>query len=1338
VVVGLVLGLGSVCAQGVKIPLSPPPEAFPDAADQVVWPQRGYPVFAAGSAGHVGDWLFDAPAGKHGHVQTMPDGSLAFADGTPARFWGTTTVYGTTFPDKPEEIPQLADAIAARGYNLVRFHHNDVTWNGIGFAANSPEKTNGAVNPEMMDRLDRFAAELIKRGIYLYVDLIDSRELLPGDGILEQFPDLNPKEQGWKGVFPHPAVVAAWKKAADAFLTHKNPYTGRTWAEEPAVVTVEIINENGVFWDWSFKVSDSVTRWYDAAWNAWLLQKYGSREKLAATWTDANGVCGLFPDEDPAKGNVYRPRLVPLLDWNRPYRSKTRGAARINDYYTHLAETARAFYGGAVEHLRGLGYQGVILGSHELQGPINRYAETAAGSVGAHLYARPMPAWYARPSSGGSVTEGVDVKTTNWFSNIPRIKVDGLSSINGEWAAGAMMFRADANVAVAAATAFQGVDQSLHFSYAHRWARVRMPNYDTLYDYQAYRKAIGMTFSSSHDIPWMVVNRVCAPLFIRGDLAKPRYKVHIAYSDADVREQNLHALGLNGGNGTVGDAALFLPLLHDVESSFFDTVYEGNADVVFTTGRSASGDYRRAKHAVIVGDNPWCDPYHKTRDLGRPARTVWPQLKTADLKQVEFTVSWPYAEPRVLRYASYEGAIETSSLPAGAQAIGRSADGTHCLGWLDDKYLVLPNGRAFGRQIGDQRWLYRLYLAAAKRWGIDTGPNSADADFYQADTGELTVDWGHGTLVLDTPRTQGFSGLPGWRPENRTRDLTCTLDAPYGNVLVTSCSTDAIPEAKRLLLVATARMKNTDQEIAMKANGRAELRKTGKGPCIVEALRGTVSIRTKTPMVVYALDHEGNRRGVVQSTRQGELTSFELSPKWQSIWFELAAAGVDAPAKLATTWPAEVSPRENPIPQPDLVDLGEYLASASGKAGEETEAAEAEEGDLRVPLADFAGKLPMGGYGNFSSTQVNDLNHGKVLQGQFGKVNAKDWHGGFWMNLVTPTGLKQEDVSAFGIRFKGDGTMPRDTFITVTTRGGFRYKGKKNRHEIFESDSWNDILLTSSDFTLDKKKEGAPPEPDLSQVERLDFVCVGPLMSNQHMGRFAEVFLVAKRRPAGGNPFQVELPSPAPAKTQSILIPYLRGTSPIKADGVIEEEAWTKSFALAMEEAQVPDWHYFGSFVVAGKRANDERADFWLLGTDAGLAMIARVDKGGKPVVAEKKDWYYNDCVEVFSDPSLKGSKPFTQLFLAYRTSNVDLPGASKGEIAVGRAKVQEGYLLEAVIPWKLLGVEDPTKEFGLELQVDVAAAGAGRVLQMVYATGTNEAWISAKHYLRARCVPAE
>ncbi|HAI11343.1 MAG TPA: hypothetical protein DCM28_06530, partial [Phycisphaerales bacterium] len=221
------MSAGSLFAQ-TQIIAEPPADTLPDTADLVTWPVGRYPGFANESVINVGQWLFDAPAGKHGYVQPTADGSLQFADGTPARFWGTTLCYGATFPEKPAEIIKLADAIAAMGYNLVRLHHNDLPWNGIGYLQQKPP-SNYLLEPSHMERMDKLVAELFKRGIYVYMDLIDSRNLLEEDGL--DVPDFEKLKKlnggGWKGLFPHPAIVKAWKRSATELLNHVNPYTNR-------------------------------------------------------------------------------------------------------------------------------------------------------------------------------------------------------------------------------------------------------------------------------------------------------------------------------------------------------------------------------------------------------------------------------------------------------------------------------------------------------------------------------------------------------------------------------------------------------------------------------------------------------------------------------------------------------------------------------------------------------------------------------------------------------------------------------------------------------------------------------------------------------------------------------------------------------------------------------------------------------------------------------------------------------------------------------------------------------------------------------------------------------
>lgn len=1327
---------------GTNIPKALPGESLPDPSDLVSWPLRPYPAIAEASVANASSWLHDAPAGKHGFIHALPNGQLAFEDGTPARFWGTSTVFALTFPDKDEEIPELADAIAGAGYNLVRFHHNDIARPGLGFLRPDPP-SNHALNPAAMDKLDRLAAELYKRGVYIYLDFVDFRSFLPEDGFGDWQELEKLSNKGWKGVFPHPAIVAAWKRAVTEFLNHVNPYTGRKWGQEPGVVTVEIINENGLFWDWNFKITDRIRAWHGEQWNQWLLAKYGTREALDRQWTDLAGAKGLFPDEDPAKGNVFAPLLGNFLEWDRPYRSKTRGTARVNDWYAFLSDQATGFYRDAAAHIRAQGFTGIIVGSHELQGPANQYAEVqGTGAIAAHLYAHGgATAWKARPGVKGITLDGVDVSTNNWFSNLPRIKVRGVPGINGEWTGGTLTRRADANVAVAAMTAFQRITQSLHFSFGHRWIGEPQRNHDISYLWQEYKKEIGFTYSSMHDVPWVAVNRICAAMFIRSDFKKSKARVDIAFSEADRLEQNLHALGLSGGDGTMGGGALFLPILHEVECVFFDKIYEGDADVVFMTGRSATGDYSKARHAVLIGDNPFTDPYHKDRDLGLPAREIHPAVKIANLTApVTFTISSPWEANKKITLPALEGAVELTSLPSGAEPIGVSDDGKYTFGWLDDRFLVLPNGRAFDSAIGDIQWLYRLYLAACKRWKIDTAGNMADGTFYQSDTGELTIDWAHGTTLIDTARTQGFSGFMGWRPENRTQNLEATVGAAYGNVLATATDGKNLGDSSRILLVAAGRMQNTGQKLGLDPKGFLNFAETGRAPALVESLRGSVSLISSlaSRLQVHALDSEGRRLGLIPTTVTDGRLTFPLSPKWATIWYEISTEGVPGPSSPTSSgWPLVEKARDRSEPAPESIPISTFYALANRSLSKEPPPSTSVPRAIRETIKSFDADKNFQTYGNILAEITSDPQHGSVLKARFGKVN-QEWAGGFWFPTA-PTGCEGKDCTGLAFSFKGDGTMPREAYLSIRDEHGVIYRSK-NLNSLFENDDWRDVELTAADFSLSPEIAKKNPElaktlsatPDLTRTRRIDFVCIGPLMDRASTGMFAAFHLLSS--PAA--PKEFGLAKPAPVPSASLALPFVADAA-ITADGAADEAVWSKALSFTMDESAVPAWHSFGSHLVSGKRLNEERADFWLLATEKGLALIANIHTGRPNVVAERPDWYYNDCLEVFSDASNSGNKPDKQIFLAYRQANRDVAASNDPSIQIGRALTTNGYILEALIPWSALGFPSrPTGTFGMEFQLDFAEPGKGRTLQMVLATGTNEAWIKSDRFLKFEIQP--
>lgn len=175
----------------------------------------------------------DAPAGKHGFLRSVGDHvEFEGMPGLPQRFYGVNLCQSACFPEKPEEAEMLAERIFRLGYNAVRIHHHD--W----FLA---RYENGVLVPiqENMDKLDRLIAECVKRGIYLTTDLHVSRRAAWRDFGIDRDGDAMVKAVQ----FTTDRGFRDWCDFTRLFLSHVNPYTGRSLSDEPALVFLCTQNE---------------------------------------------------------------------------------------------------------------------------------------------------------------------------------------------------------------------------------------------------------------------------------------------------------------------------------------------------------------------------------------------------------------------------------------------------------------------------------------------------------------------------------------------------------------------------------------------------------------------------------------------------------------------------------------------------------------------------------------------------------------------------------------------------------------------------------------------------------------------------------------------------------------------------------------------------------------------------------------------------------------------------------------------------------------------------------------------------------------------------------------
>jgi hypothetical protein len=215
----------------------------------------------------------------------IKDGHFFDRTGRRVRFVGMDLAAGACFPDR-EDAPQIAARMHKLGINCVRLHHMDSGWaepNMFAISGGSYGKRTDRLDPQSLDRLDYLIYQFKLHGIYVDMNLHVGRGFNQADG----FPDADKIDDMGKVVgYFVPGMVERQKLYARQVLSHLNPYTKATYAEEPAVALIEITNEDSLL-----ASADSVPGLPDyyrnilaTGWNQFLARTYGTNEKMLAAW----------------------------------------------------------------------------------------------------------------------------------------------------------------------------------------------------------------------------------------------------------------------------------------------------------------------------------------------------------------------------------------------------------------------------------------------------------------------------------------------------------------------------------------------------------------------------------------------------------------------------------------------------------------------------------------------------------------------------------------------------------------------------------------------------------------------------------------------------------------------------------------------------------------------------------------------------------------------------------------------------------------------------------------------------------------------------------------------
>ncbi|MBS1911976.1 MAG: carbohydrate binding domain-containing protein [Bacteroidetes bacterium] len=244
------------------------------------------------------DWLPAMPVqdvDSLGFLHTSPDGHLAWADGSRARFVGANLIASACFPDSATAI-LAAGHMRKLGINMVRFVYFDYH-NSDGATTLAPGNRSDSLSPSQMKRLDWFLYQLRRNGIHVHFVLKARNGPRRDDGV-----------PGWDSTYNYGQYITYFSEPMQAMqrrymaklFTHLNPYTAKRYADDPEIALVTITDQNSIYDAW---INDRLnqragylsfyhSRLLDTLFTGFLVRRHGTTANLKAAYWEGSHTLG--------------------------------------------------------------------------------------------------------------------------------------------------------------------------------------------------------------------------------------------------------------------------------------------------------------------------------------------------------------------------------------------------------------------------------------------------------------------------------------------------------------------------------------------------------------------------------------------------------------------------------------------------------------------------------------------------------------------------------------------------------------------------------------------------------------------------------------------------------------------------------------------------------------------------------------------------------------------------------------------------------------------------------------------------------------------------------------
>ena len=615
---------------------------------------------------------------------------------------------------------------------------------------------------------------------------------------------------------------------AKEMLTHVNPYTGLRLADDPAVVTVQMTNEDSAIKSTVEAAGNPVIAAYreeiQRKFNHFLLEKYDTRGNLAAAWT-SDGVCALGDEEDPAQGTV---RIVegsfvqPVCDPNGDWKGNewTPGCARYADFMEFGISTNRRFYRRFRNYLISLGVRVPIAASNLLGGAADVYGHTDGDIMENNSYFNhPLIPWQGSAFTVAGPTEyvsvnpltlqtGVGSMATTILSLASEAAVDGKPFMVTEWNEyGLHPFHSTAFV------------HTVAYACLNDWDGLILYNYQTSENWDDQPTDTILNVFDAYNDPALICQwGFMASIFLKGLVHTARSRVDLVYTQEDLLTlPNMHAM-----------PNCFLPYITSMRNVFSDgSAYRGSADAAVNAGFFNGADLSQARRSVYYAWNQNRDAMRRFPDHMR--------LKNA--------------------------AKDTQEIQPGVH--------------LGERSLVLDDIVSLAGT-GDYTEFAKILTEAFRAWGILNENTGLVDGKLISDTGEICFDPLRSRFSIRTPMCGYFSGAPEERICLSDRITVQSLNERL-SVSVLAADGKPLAQSKDFLLSAlgTTGCEDTVMSEGPSMMGFTFTNVTLSGKLFAETLEGSLQVKADAARLEI-LSPVGEVLQILEQTGEEGIVRFDL------------------------------------------------------------------------------------------------------------------------------------------------------------------------------------------------------------------------------------------------------------------------------------------------------------------------------------------------------------------------------------------------------------------------------------------------------------------------------